>query len=130
MLAWRNFALRATLNPTETMAEIRNIDSAARRRRPGTSRPRGRYVPPNQRILPAPRAASLWERLQAFGADVGTAAAEHLAPAALRDLSREIEEKIENAPLATNDFGFDPWGFEKETAHRCFFTSALLYSRS
>ena len=50
-----------------------------------------------------------------------------MAPSSLRDLDAEIAERIEQSPLVTNDFGFDPWGLEKETARRCFFSSALLY---
>ena len=111
------------------MAEIRNIDSAPRRQRPGASRPRPSPVPsPEGHRLPSgPSGDSLWERLQAFGAEVGEAATQHLAPELLRDLNLQIDAKIGEAPLATNDFGFDPWGFEKETARRCFFLSALLY---
>ncbi|MDG2009505.1 MAG: lysophospholipid acyltransferase family protein [Candidatus Binatia bacterium] len=110
------------------MAEIRNITSAPRRKRPGASGPG-----PRQRSVDAdavratPSGQSLWQRLQEFGQVVASAATQHLAPELLRDLDTEIATKIDAAPLATNDFGFDPWGFEKETARRCFFTSALLY---
>ena len=110
------------------MAEIRNIGSAPRRQRPGASRPRPASPTPNIRNPVArPAGDGFWDRLQAFGAEVGRAATQHLAPSALRDLDAEIAERIEQSPLATNDFGFDPWGLEKETARRCFFGSALLY---
>jgi 1-acyl-sn-glycerol-3-phosphate acyltransferase len=110
------------------MAEIRNIASAPRRKRPGASRPRRRAETADAGAVgPRPSEESLWHRLQEFGNEVSSAAVQHLAPGLFRDLDAEIATQIDAAPLATNDFGFDPWGFEKDTARRCFFTSALLY---
>lgn len=110
------------------MAEIRNIASAPRRKRPGAGGPPRHAAPTGSSAPPISRLSeSLWHRLREFGAEVSGAAVQHLAPGALRDLDAEIAVQINGAPLATNSFGFDPWGFEKETARRCFFTSALLY---
>ncbi len=50
-----------------------------------------------------------------------------LGPSYLRDLAREIDEAISRAPLELNALGYDPWGFQRDVARRCFLVMALMY---
>ena len=111
------------------MARVHDISAPRSRQRPGA---RGRVATPGAprrgpgRIQPRP-AASLLESLQDLGRDIGAASFERLAPDVLRDLDAEIAERLDEAPLALNEYGFDPWGFEKNSARRSFLVAALLY---
>lgn len=111
------------------MARVHDISAPRSRQRPGA---RGRVATPGAprrgpgRIQPRP-AASLLESLQDLGRDIGAASFERLAPDVLRDLDTEIAERLDEAPLALNEYGFDPWGFEKNSARRSFLVAALLY---
>lgn len=109
------------------MARIHEIPAGGRRRRPGATgtRQRDGGGRRRQRIQPQPP-NSLLAGLTDFGWDLSAAAFDRLAPSALRELDAEIAERISEAPLATNDYGFDPWGFEGDTARRCFLACALL----
>ncbi len=48
-------------------------------------------------------------------------------PSYLRDLAHEIDEAIARTPLELNALGYDPWGFQRDAARRCFLATALLY---
>lgn len=48
-------------------------------------------------------------------------------PAGLRALDREIESRLQKAPLDLNDFGYDPYGFHPTTARRFLLGQAVLY---
>jgi 1-acyl-sn-glycerol-3-phosphate acyltransferase len=52
---------------------------------------------------------------------------ETLTPAALTELSDEIDEKISRAPNRLNEYKYDPWGFHPDAARRLFVASAVLY---
>jgi len=45
----------------------------------------------------------------------------------LRELSREVAERIAEAPLALNDYGYDRFGLHAESARRMLMPTALLY---
>jgi 1-acyl-sn-glycerol-3-phosphate acyltransferase len=71
-----------------------------------------------RKSAPAP---SLGARL---GAWVGTR-----VPEALRQLDRRLEERLAKAPLALNEFGYDPYGFSPAFARYAALPAALLYTR-
>lgn len=48
-------------------------------------------------------------------------------PLSVRELGREIEERIAKAPVRLNDFGYDPYGFHPATAAKMLLPAALLY---
>jgi len=48
-------------------------------------------------------------------------------PNPFRGLQREIEDRLAKAPIRLNEFGFDPFGFEPETARQLLLPGALLY---
>ena len=50
-----------------------------------------------------------------------------LVPGALRRLEDEIEQRLGEAPLRLNDYGYDPFGFHPGTARRLLLPMALLY---
>jgi 1-acyl-sn-glycerol-3-phosphate acyltransferase len=50
-----------------------------------------------------------------------------LLPGPLRRLDREIADRLAKAPLALNDFGFDPYGFHAPTARGLLLPAAVLY---
>ena len=52
---------------------------------------------------------------------------ERLLPGPLRALEAEIADRLEKAPLALNEFGYDPYGFEPAAARRLLLPAALLY---
>jgi 1-acyl-sn-glycerol-3-phosphate acyltransferase len=60
-----------------------------------------------------------------------TAAAQDLFGAALplsiRELEREVGERLSKVPTRLNDFGFDPFGFSPDAVRSTAFLSALLY---
>jgi 1-acyl-sn-glycerol-3-phosphate acyltransferase len=64
--------------------------------------------------------------LTALGSRLLDGAAQ-LLPRPLRMLDAELGERLAKAPLALNDFGFDPYGFQPSTARRLLLPSALLY---
>jgi 1-acyl-sn-glycerol-3-phosphate acyltransferase len=50
-----------------------------------------------------------------------------LLPLSLRDLEREIDDRIRKVPTQLNEFGFDPWGLHPETVRSSVLPSLLLY---
>jgi 1-acyl-sn-glycerol-3-phosphate acyltransferase len=50
-----------------------------------------------------------------------------LLPLTLRDLQREVEDRLRKAPLQLNDYGYDPFGFNPEAASRMVLPVAVLY---
>jgi 1-acyl-sn-glycerol-3-phosphate acyltransferase len=50
-----------------------------------------------------------------------------LLPLTLRDLQREVEDRLRRAPLQLNDYGYDPFGFNPESASRMALPVAALY---
>ena len=111
------------------MARIHDITRPATRQRPGArgaAREPGAWRRSTTRVeRRAPE--SLVESVRDLGWDIGAAGFDRLAPNVLRELDAEIAERIGEAPLAMNDYGLDPWGFESDTARRCFLISSLLY---
>jgi 1-acyl-sn-glycerol-3-phosphate acyltransferase len=61
--------------------------------------------------------------LKRVAGDLGGA----LLPLTLRDLQREVEERLRKAPLQLNDYGYDPFGFNPEAASLMAFPVAVLY---
>lgn len=53
--------------------------------------------------------------------------ASSLLPSAVRELEREIEQRLREAPLKLNEYGFDPYGFHPEQAKKLALASAILY---
>lgn len=96
---------------------------ATRIRRPGHPRGGLRAAPAS----PARPNASLLNRLTDLARAAGSAAADWLAPNAVREVEREVREKLARTPLDLNAFGYDPWGFETDTAVRGLVLSTLLY---
>jgi len=52
---------------------------------------------------------------------------ESLAPRAIRDLNREIRDRIAEAPVELNGYGYDPWGLNVDVARRTMLDFALFY---
>jgi 1-acyl-sn-glycerol-3-phosphate acyltransferase len=48
-------------------------------------------------------------------------------PESIRRLESELEDRLRKASLALNEYGYDPYGFEPETAYSFLLPSALLY---
>ncbi len=48
-------------------------------------------------------------------------------PLSVRELDREIEDRIRKIPTRLNEFGFDPYGFHPETARAAALPAALIY---
>ena len=49
------------------------------------------------------------------------------APRFLRELEAECREKIARAPMELNSYGYDPWGFNTDTACRSMVVTSLIY---
>jgi 1-acyl-sn-glycerol-3-phosphate acyltransferase len=49
------------------------------------------------------------------------------APRFLRELDREVGERIARAPMELNGYGYDPWGFHTEVTRRALVAAGLLY---
>jgi 1-acyl-sn-glycerol-3-phosphate acyltransferase len=54
-------------------------------------------------------------------------AAHALLPAAVRELEEEVEQRLREAPLKLNEYGFDPYGFHPDQATEYLLLSAILY---
>jgi 1-acyl-sn-glycerol-3-phosphate acyltransferase len=50
-----------------------------------------------------------------------------LVPMSVRDLEREIAERIAKAPLQLNEYGYDPFGFHPDAAARAMVPALLAY---
>ena len=50
-----------------------------------------------------------------------------LLPSAVRELDQEIEQRLREAPLKLNEYGFDPYGFHPDQARKFALASAILY---
>lgn len=50
-----------------------------------------------------------------------------LLPLSMRDLQREVEDRLRKASLQLNDYGYDPFGFNPEFASHMVLPVALLY---
>jgi 1-acyl-sn-glycerol-3-phosphate acyltransferase len=48
-------------------------------------------------------------------------------PLSVRDLEREIEDRLRKVPTHLNEYGFDPYGMQPASARRGMVLSALLY---
>ncbi|MDG2305883.1 MAG: lysophospholipid acyltransferase family protein [Candidatus Binatia bacterium] len=62
-----------------------------------------------------------------MSATAGSAAFEWLAPEALKQAERDVRERIALAPMELNSFGYDPWGFQTDSALRGLVLSSLVY---
>jgi 1-acyl-sn-glycerol-3-phosphate acyltransferase len=52
---------------------------------------------------------------------------ESLAPRFVRELNREIRDRLAKAPLELNSYGYDPWGLNVDVARRTLLVFALFY---
>jgi 1-acyl-sn-glycerol-3-phosphate acyltransferase len=50
-----------------------------------------------------------------------------LLPLSVRELQLELQDRLRKAPIQLNDYGYDPFGFNPETASRLALPVALLY---
>ena len=50
-----------------------------------------------------------------------------LLPLSLRDLQRELDDRIRKVPTRLNEFGFDPWGLHPATWRQGMLPTVLLY---
>ena len=50
-----------------------------------------------------------------------------VAPRTLRELEEEVRQKVAQAPMELNSFGYDPWGFNTDVARRTLVVMALMY---
>jgi 1-acyl-sn-glycerol-3-phosphate acyltransferase len=50
-----------------------------------------------------------------------------LLPLSLRDLQRELDDRIRKVPTRLNEFGFDPWGLHPATIRQGTLPTLLLY---
>jgi 1-acyl-sn-glycerol-3-phosphate acyltransferase len=50
-----------------------------------------------------------------------------LLPLSLRDLQRELDDRVRKVPTRLNEFGFDPWGLHPATLRRGTLPTVLLY---
>jgi len=50
-----------------------------------------------------------------------------LIPLSLRDLQRELGDRIRKIPTRLNEFGFDPWGMEPAAIRQSILPALLLY---
>jgi hypothetical protein len=48
-------------------------------------------------------------------------------PGAVAELEREVEERLSEAPLRLNEYGYDRYGFHLQRARRLLLPTALLY---
>ncbi len=46
---------------------------------------------------------------------------------AVRSLAHELEDRLSKLPLETNEYGFDPYGFHRETAQKLLLPGLLMY---
>jgi 1-acyl-sn-glycerol-3-phosphate acyltransferase len=53
--------------------------------------------------------------------------ASELLPSGVRELGQEIEQRLREAPLKLNEYGFDPYGLHPDQASRYLLASAILY---
>jgi 1-acyl-sn-glycerol-3-phosphate acyltransferase len=56
-----------------------------------------------------------------------TRAGADLLPPLVRDLQREIDERMVRIPTRLNAYGYDAWGFHPDSARRALVVTALLY---
>lgn len=49
------------------------------------------------------------------------------APQFIRELDKEVRDKVSRAPMELNSYGYDPWGFQTDYACRAMLISALIY---
>ena len=47
-------------------------------------------------------------------------------PLRMRELAREVSDRVEKVPSSVNEFGFDPYGFSPEATKRSALPAALL----
>ena len=64
--------------------------------------------------------------LSSAGRALGGFASE-LLPSGVRALQKEIEQRLREAPLKLNEYGFDPYGLHPDPASRYLLASAILY---
>jgi 1-acyl-sn-glycerol-3-phosphate acyltransferase len=50
-----------------------------------------------------------------------------LLPLAVRDLARELDDRIRKIPTRLNEYGFDPWGLHPETVRETILPALALY---
>jgi len=50
-----------------------------------------------------------------------------LLPLSVRDLERELDDRIRKIPTRLNEFGFDPWGLHPETVRQSLLPALALY---
>jgi 1-acyl-sn-glycerol-3-phosphate acyltransferase len=64
--------------------------------------------------------------LSSAGRALGGLAGE-LLPSGVRALQQEIEQRLREAPLRLNEYGFDPYGFHPDSASKYLLLAAILY---
>jgi 1-acyl-sn-glycerol-3-phosphate acyltransferase len=110
-------------SPTQTRRE-RSARPASRPRRSAATSPaplRARAAAPPEEESPGLLAIA--ERIAGWIGSEGL----RRAPRFLRELEAEVREKIGRAPMELNAYGYDPWGFQMDTACRAMVITALIY---
>lgn len=52
---------------------------------------------------------------------------EAVSPSTLREIDRQVRERLERIPTAINEYGYDPWGFHVDSMRRALIGGVLLY---
>jgi 1-acyl-sn-glycerol-3-phosphate acyltransferase len=63
-----------------------------------------------------------WGFTRALGDLVGS-----LLPLAVRDVQRDLDDRIRKIPTRLNEFGFDPWGLHPATVRESLLPALMLY---
>lgn len=71
--------------------------------------------------------AALFDRLYDAATSLGSTLRDWLAPGLVAETEREVRERVERTPMDLNGYGYDPWGFQTESAIRGLVVSTLLY---
>jgi len=83
-------------------------------------RPRGREEAAGSRRAEAPRDLDLWLGFLRQLTKL-------VDPDVLTELRREIRARMKRVPTRLNDYGYDPWGLNREFAGQLLLLSALMY---
>ena len=86
--------------------------------REGTRRPRRSSIPDRPSWSAGPLGALLERAVAGLGL---------VAPGHLREIDAEVEARIARSPMDLNEYGYDPWGFQRDVARRAMVLSTLLY---
>lgn len=75
----------------------------------------------------APAGKTLFGQIYDAAASVGSTLVDWLTPGVVAEAEREVREQVARAPMDLNSYGYDPWGFQTESAIRGLVFSALVY---